>query len=57
MKKIVPFGENALTEDRIDQYCSGVEHLLQNLKSKRNKSPNNDFLLNHDFHDEFQEDI
>lgn len=57
MKKNIPFWENTLADDRIDQYCSGVENLLQNLKTKRNKSQNNDYLLNQNFYDEFQEDI
>ena len=57
MKKNIPFWENALADDRIDQYCSGVENLLQNLKTKRNKSQNNDYLLNQNFYDEFQEDM
>lgn len=56
MKKTAPSKRNPMTDDRIDQYCSHVEKLLQNLKSKSNKSQNNDYLLDKVLYDNLMED-
>ena len=57
MKKSVSSMKKSILDDSIDHYCSCVENLLQNLKSKSSKPQNNDYLLNQILHDEMNEDM
>jgi hypothetical protein len=56
MKKNASSVQNNLTDQNIDQFCSSIEKLLKNIKSKTSKPLKNDFMLDRFMFDDFLEE-